>query len=214
MYKIYYNDKAISLLHTAQYEQFSVDEETSIKVHYSGKTKFLLSCIDKIEKNIQLKHIFIFFKDVRKLKSDFFLLFRIVEAAGGLVLNPKSNMLLIFRRGMWDLPKGKMEKGETKKESAIREVQEETGLNNVEIIHKLPTTYHIYIDKQKRRVIKPSYWYLMFSTDQKLTPQTEEDIERVEWLEINSTTIKKYVPIHSNIKDVLDRYLNDMKIFK
>lgn len=213
MYKIYYNDKAISLLHPAQYEQFKVDGETSIKVHYSGKTKFLLSCLDKMEKNKELKNIFIFDKDVKQLKSDFFSLFRIVEAAGGLVLNPKSQMLLIFRRGMWDLPKGKMERGETKKESAVREVQEETGLKNVDIIHKLPTTYHIYIDKQKRRVIKPSYWYLMFSTDQKLTPQTEEDIEKVEWLDITKTTIKKYVPIHSNIRDVLDRYLNDMKIY-
>ena len=113
---------------------------------------------------------------------------------------------MIFRRGSWDLPKGKMEPFETKSEAALREVQEETGLKNIALITKLCTTYHIYGERPERRFLKPSYWYLMSSTDKVLTPQKEEDIEIAEWVKLSDYRAEKYLPIYSNINEVIERY--------
>lgn len=180
-------------------------------IYYTGKTKHILSCLDKIEKDKDLKEFVLLTNDVKQLKADFFSVFKIVPAAGGLVLNHKCQMLMIFRRGHWDLPKGKMELGETKKEAAVREVQEETGLTNVTLIKKLVTTYHIYRGKNSdRRVLKPSYWYLMYSSDRKLIPQTQEDIEKAEWINYKEE-IEDLKPIYSNIAAVVRAYCNSLK---
>ncbi len=210
MYKIYYNETAISLMHTAIYQQIDQINDGGLMVHYTGKTKLILSIIDKIEKNQELKQVYIFANDLKRLKNDFFSLFKIVPAAGGLVLNAQSDMLLIYRRGSWDLPKGKMEIGETKKESAVREVVEETGLINVQLIKKLTTTYHIYPNRSNKRVLKPSYWYLMWSTDTLLKPQIEEDIEKAEWVSLSDFRAAQYEPMYSNIREVIKSYMFDV----
>jgi 8-oxo-dGTP pyrophosphatase MutT (NUDIX family) len=209
MYKIYYNEKAICLVHRALESQISIASPDSLKVHYTGKTKFILFCLDKLEKNKDLKTIYILYDDLKRLKLDFFSLFRVVRACGGLVINQKSEMLMIFRRGNWDLPKGKMEPNESKKEAAVREVREETGLVNVALMEKLCTTYHIFVDRSGRRVLKPSFWYLMYSMDTTLIPQTEEDIEIVEWVKLSDYRGQKYLPIYSNITEVIEKYQYD-----
>lgn len=108
--------------------------------------------------------------------------YQIVEAAGGLVQNQKGEWLFIHRNGMWDLPKGKLEKGENIKECAVREVAEECGIEEPSIIKQLKTTYHTYTLKGQR-ILKPTYWYLMNSTDEsELVPQTEEGIDEVKWV--------------------------------
>ena len=206
MYKIYYNDKLICLCHDMTAGLYEKDDSTT-HLHYSGKTKYLLSVIDKIEKGKKAHCYRIFYKKLDRLKDDFFSLFKIVKAAGGLVLNRKSEILLIHRRGSWDMAKGKMEPGETKKQSARREVMEETGLQQVSLINKVETTYHIYRDKSDRRVIKPSYWYLMSTTDMDLVPQSEEDIEQAIWAKSKDIMAGKYEPMYSSIRSVLQGYL-------
>ena len=206
MYKIYYNDKLICLCHDMTEGLYEKDDSTT-HLHYSGKTKYLLSVIDKIEKGKKAHSYRIFYKNLGRLKDDFFSLFKIVKAAGGLVLNRKSQILLIHRRGSWDMAKGKMEPGETKKQSARREVMEETGLQQVSLINKVETTYHIYRDKSDRRVIKPSYWYLMSTTDMDLVPQSEEDIEQAIWAKSKDIMAGKYEPMYSSIRSVLQGYL-------
>ena len=95
-------------------------------------------------------------------------------------------MLFIFRNGKWDLPKGKVEKGEKVDEAAIREVEEECGVSNVEILNTLPSTYHIYPYKGKN-VLKRTYWYSMTCNDSsKLIPQVEEGITEVKWISISA----------------------------
>ncbi|NQX92377.1 MAG: NUDIX domain-containing protein, partial [Flavobacteriales bacterium] len=107
---------------------------------------------------------------------------KIVEAAGGIVISPSGKILLIERLGKWDLPKGKMEKGEGKKEAAIREVQEECGVTELSILETLPTSFHTYEQKGKR-ILKPTYWYLMKSSlEEELIAQAEEGITAAEWL--------------------------------
>jgi len=209
MYKIYYNDKLICLCHDMTERLYEKNNSTT-HLHYSGKTKYLLSVIDKIEKGQQPHNYRIFYKDIVRLKKDFFSLFKIVKAAGGLVLNRKSEILLIHRRGSWDMAKGKMESGETKKQSALREVMEETGLQQLNLINKVETTYHIYRDKSDRRVIKPSYWYLMSTTDMDLVPQSEEDIEQAIWAKSKDIMAGKYEPMYSSIRSVLQSFLHSL----
>ena len=120
----------------------------------------------------------------KDLKSSFFSLFKIIEAAGGVVKNERGEILTIFRNGKWDLPKGKIEgKKETHRQAAIREVQEETGLKSVNIVAPLVNTYHIYVRKE-RLILKPTYWFEMFAeSTNKLKPQTKENISIVTWVE-------------------------------
>jgi len=117
-----------------------------------------------------------------KMFNDFCSLHNYIEAAGGIVINQNSEHLLIKRFGIWDLPKGKVETGETVKDAAVREVCEETGLKNVEIINQLPDTFHIYQQKGKWYV-KKTYWFLMNTKeDIKLVPEIKEDISEAVWM--------------------------------
>ena len=108
----------------------------------------------------------------------------IIIAAGGLVQNTNGEILLIFRRGFWDLPKGKLDAGELIPECAVREVQEETGIQTLELGPFNCTTTHHYFDKWLNKdVVKHTHWYAMLSLEKEtLVPQTEEDIERIEWV--------------------------------
>jgi len=111
----------------------------------------------------------------------------IIIAAGGLVQNNIGQILLIFRRGFWDLPKGKLDAGELIPECAIREVQEETGIQTLKLGQFICTTTHTYFDKWLNKdVEKHTHWYAMLSlANETLVPQTEEDIEKIEWVPLN-----------------------------
>lgn len=125
-------------------------------------------------------------------------------AGGGLVQNEKNEVLLIFRRGKWDLPKGKLDKGESIEDCAIREVQEETGLLNISLEGPLMTTYHTY-HEGSRYILKESHWYGMKAMgDEKLIPQTEEDILEIKW--VKPRDLKQYYSeSFPSVVDVLKR---------
>jgi len=107
----------------------------------------------------------------------------IITAAGGLVQNSNGEFLLMFRRGFWDLPKGKLDAGESIPDCAIREVQEETGLQSLELGPFICTTTHPYFDTWLNKdVVKHTHWFSMLSlANDTLVPQTEEDIEKLVW---------------------------------
>lgn len=106
-----------------------------------------------------------------------------IIAAGGLVTNPQGQILWIFRRGFWDLPKGKLDEGETIQTCAVREVEEETGIKNIRLHDLLKFTNHTYFDTHlNQEVVKRTYWFHMtIPTEQKRIPQATEDIEKIEW---------------------------------
>jgi 8-oxo-dGTP pyrophosphatase MutT (NUDIX family) len=117
-------------------------------------------------------------------------LFQIRKAGGGIVFNEDGDILLIKRNGVWDLPKGHLEKGESMQECAIREVQEETGLKEIELKNLVDISRHIYKLKGNP-VIKESHWYLMEAKKpSQFTPQTEEGIEKVIW--VNPKDLPEY----------------------
>lgn len=112
---------------------------------------------------------------------------KIIIAGGGLVQNDRQELLMIFRRGKWDLPKGKLDKGESIKDCAVREVMEETGLVNVIPGDLVDTTFHDYFDPWlQENVTKETHWYSMHAGgDQALVPQAEEDITEIRWVSVN-----------------------------
>ena len=130
-----------------------------------------------------------------------------IIAAGGVIflkeeyLEPK--VLLIYRNGFWDLPKGKLEKGESVPMCAAREVAEETGSELPIIISQLGTTYHEYQEK-KKHFGKTTYWYAMvYPRSQNLIPQKSEGIESMEWKPLSEA---KKIAGFDNLKEVLERF--------
>jgi len=183
MYKIYINDTKILLLPSNNIlKPEAVDGKENMIARYTGKSSHLLSFIDMCEKTDRYHTIVIHFNKLEKLISDFEGLFKIVEAGGGLVLNEFNQILFIFRKGYWDLPKGKMEKRESRRDAARREVMEETGINQIQLGKKLLVSRHTYRNRSNKRCIKLTHWYLMFSQKQELIPQYEEDIEKTVWM--------------------------------
>ncbi len=137
-------------------------------------------------------------KDLEEIKKGYL----VVQAGGGLVATPDGHILLIHRKGKWDLPKGKLEEGEELQACAVREVEEETGLQDISIGDKLIVTYHTYQEKGVA-ILKESHWYCMeVSRRQSLTPQTEEDIEECLWVPLEEIE-NYYDGAHASIRDVL-----------
>ena len=133
---------------------------------------------------------------------------QIIVAGGGLVFNENNDLLMIFRRGFWDLPKGKLDDGETIEACAIREIQEETGLQKLQIHQLIGITEHLYFDKYlNKNVIKQSHWYLMTTnSNQLLTPQTEEDITEILW--VAKADLPNYLAkSYPSIVEIVNKYL-------
>jgi len=134
--------------------------------------------------------------------------FKVVEAAGG-VVDKDGKTLLIFRQGRWDLPKGKLDKKEKKRHCAIREVEEETGVK-VRIERKIGTTWHTYI-RNKRYVLKKTYWYAMECLDDtNMQPQAEESIDDVRWVTLSELRSLLYESYRS-IRNVIHEYHRQLK---
>ena len=137
---------------------------------------------------------------------------KIIRAAGGLVINEKEEILLIFRRNFWDLPKGKIEYKELISIAAKREITEETGLKKLKIIKKLKHTEHEYYNPfTQSLVIKNTVWFLMKGdSNEPLIPQIEEDICFAKW--VPQSQLKYYLNLtHANIKSLILLYLNKKK---
>ena len=144
----------------------------------------------------------LFGPDLEKLKSAFFKHFILIKAAGGVVKNEAGDILFIFRRGKWDLPKGKLDDNETMEQCAAREVQEETGLQKLETGKLIKITYHTY-EQFGKHFLKESHWFEMEAGgSEKLIPQIEEDITEITWAK--KEDLKKYLfNTFATIADVL-----------
>ena len=203
MYKIYINDSDIIICDTQEKDRLNADLAPDLVVLYQGQQKMLLNYVDMLEKSPNRKTIIIHSSDRKQLKKDFKSLFVVIEASGGVIKNENGEILFIFRRGSWDLPKGKIDPGETKKQAAIREVIEETGIVGVEIDYKIGKTHHMYRIKGKR-AIKKSHWYLMNTYKQPLKPQIEEDIAVAKWM-TKDAFLQQDRKVYRSILNVLNR---------
>jgi 8-oxo-dGTP pyrophosphatase MutT (NUDIX family) len=198
--KIYFGDKPLFLCD-------AIDNSIEPYVHHDDavfidelNAHTVKSMLHEMQQ--QQVHAGVFFhEDFEQLKNSFLKKFSLIIAAGGLVKNEKDELLLIFRRGKWDLPKGKLDKGESLEVCAVREVEEETGLKNARLVAPLAKTYHTFYEGT-RHIIKETNWFAMEVTgEQNLQPQTEEDIEEIKWVKpanIQSFLEKTY-PLISDV---------------
>jgi ADP-ribose pyrophosphatase YjhB (NUDIX family) len=194
MYKVFFNDNFLIIATRDE----RVNSKSLVEL---GTHKQMVQWADDVDVGKEKHNAIFFTNSIKTTWKKFCSHFKIIEAAGGLVHDDKSHYLCIFRRGKWDLPKGKLDKGETPAKAAVREVQEETGLHDIGLEKHLINTYHIYKIKRKL-VLKFTYWYLMKNMGNgKLIPQTSEDIEKAVWLK--PSNIKELTGnMFGSVKDV------------
>lgn len=173
MYKVFVNDKPLFLTN-------EISKETNFQL-------FLLESVDieqliiKIFQN-KIQKAYLYHPDEKEIMKTLKSKIPFNKAGGGLVYNTKGEVLFIFRGGKWDLPKGGIEKGEEIEETAMREVEEETGVNQLRITKKLQKTYHIFKRNGVYR-LKITHWFEMHSNfDGIPVGQIEEGIEKAVWL--------------------------------
>lgn len=130
----------------------------------------------------------------------------LVRAGGGVVFNNRNELLFIYRRRKWDLPKGKMDRRETIEKCATREVYEETGVRNLEIVRELDPTYHIYLENSV--ILKETIWFLMFTEDVKLRPQFEEGIKKAIWVHKNNIRYQLR-NTYPSVVDIFEKLLSE-----
>lgn len=172
MYKVFVNDCPIILT-----------ENENISTKFNILNFEEVNIVDLVETvfNTKTEGIYLLCSNLKDCLKEFKSQFKIQKAAGGKVLNSNNEVLFIYRFNKWDLPKGKFNKGESKQDCAIREVEEECGITNLDIVNELETTYHIF-KRNNKTILKITYWFLMHTNHNgNLIPQTEEGIEKVEF---------------------------------
>jgi 8-oxo-dGTP pyrophosphatase MutT (NUDIX family) len=193
MYKVFVNDKPIILT--------SEISEDKLYKTYPLKYVDLPRVIRSLRKNTN-KGVYLYHKNEDKLLKKFLKKFPNVIAGGGKVYNSIGKVLFIYRNDKWDLPKGKVESGESIELGAIREVEEETGVTGLKITRPLETTYHIF-KRNGRYKIKITYWYEMqTSFDGKLVPEKNEGITKVKWLG-KKKQVKALKNSYANIRELM-----------
>ncbi|MDP2176264.1 MAG: NUDIX domain-containing protein [Bacteroidota bacterium] len=196
-YKIFINNIQIIIVNFN--EPISLKDAQKIKQENLSKTIFQITSGVYTGKNIiivQTEDSKILFNAQKKH-------FKVIKAAGGIVFNDKGQLLLIKRLGKWDLPKGKIEKGENTKLAALREVHEECGLHFLGLVSKNTTTYHAYFLKGQW-ILKQTHWFNMIAWDDKnLVPQTEEDITEVRWVN-KDFLLKKDFETYDTLKPIFE----------
>jgi 8-oxo-dGTP pyrophosphatase MutT (NUDIX family) len=174
MYKVFVNDKPLFLTN-------EISKETNFQL-------FLLESVDikqlivKIFQN-KIQKAYLYHPDEREIMKTLKSKIPLNKAGGGLVYNKKGQVLFIFRGGKWDLPKGGIEKGEEIETTAMREVTEETGVDQLRITRKLQKTYHVF-KRNGVYKLKITHWFEMQSDFEGIpVGQIEEDIEKAIWID-------------------------------
>lgn len=190
MYNIFYNDR---LLIIQSHGTPLLNADLVLNLDGSESREVIQSIITAFEANSRTSCLCLRSSNIEATWSAYSSLYKIVEAAGGVVFNDSGKVLLIFRKNKWDLPKGKLDNGEDPESGAVREVQEECGVKDLTITGPLPAGYHTYTQNGKN-ILKKTYWYQMQTSYKgNLVPQLEEDITDVVWM-----TRKELIPAMEN----------------
>lgn len=203
-YEIRCNGRTLLITSTGSLSSVSI-RERQLVMPYRGRKRELLQYLDMLEKSNRFEQVVLHGADPKIIYLDLRSLCNWVPASGGLIQNEKNEILLIFRNGVWDLPKGKRETGESAKAAALRECQEETGLHLSTVPEKIDATWHIYRDKQLGRCLKKTNWYrIAYDGDGSFTLQEEEGIQKAEWATTADALLKE--PMYPNIRSLISRY--------
>ncbi len=202
MQKIYFNNKPLILSDTITPEiknYLDLPDTVFMDELNDQAVRTIVNAMQQPEINAGI----FLYKDEEEILAAIKEKFIVIQAAGGLVHTSEKSILLIFRRGKWDLPKGKLDEGEELETCAIREVEEETGVKNIQSEKLITLTYHTYYEKEKY-ILKETHWYFMYSAEEQiLTPQVNEDIEKCEW--VANTEIALYMKnANASVVDVVN----------
>lgn len=203
-YKIYFGDHPLYLTNELDKDMQAImhhDDGVYMDELSSAGIKSMIH-----EMKLPQRHAGVYFhENIEALRKAFWKNFNVIVAAGGIVKNEKEEILMIFRRGKWDMPKGKLDKGESIETCAVREVEEETGILDTKLLSPLTKTYHVY-DEFGKHILKESHWFSMFSPgQQKLIPQLSEQITAIEWTDKKrrKQLLEECYPL---IRDLLNGY--------
>jgi 8-oxo-dGTP pyrophosphatase MutT (NUDIX family) len=200
--KIYYNDKPL-ILTTDMEAYMEANPVAEMYQFFSGAT--LKSFTQALQFMDRPGNTGAIIEDVSEaaLQDQLHAMYRPIMAGGGLVYNEDGALLMIYRRGKWDLPKGKLDEGENIAECALREVSEETGLQQLRLGDKLIDSYHIYV-QDGEQYLKQTVWYTMYGTSADLLkPQKEENIMEARWVaekELGTHASRSYEAIREVLK--------------
>ncbi|MFV0289810.1 MAG: NUDIX hydrolase [Mangrovibacterium sp.] len=204
MYKVFFNESELLFKQKEElFAEFNSDEHRIIN-HFDD----VVHVLEEIEK-LGLKKIFVLnCSDLEKIIAGF----NFVRSAGGLIKNIKGEWLFIKRMSRWDLPKGRIEEGESSEIAAIREVEEECGIHGHEIVRKLLIGRHIfrspYYPSPYNWVWKEADWFEMsYGGNEKPNPQLEEDITEVRWFSKEEVFEEVYRSTYQNIRVLIDKFL-------
>lgn len=184
MYKVFFNDRIVFINTGFNKSLIQNSIPAEIYTEFDVQKKWEEFLTDSSERDLYLTG-----DSDEKVMALFQKNFKVINAAGGLVWNTDGQLLCIYRLNKWDLPKGKVEKGETFEAAAIREVEEETGISGLQITGLKTITYHIYQSPYHPNswVLKPTHWFNMkYLQNEKLIPQVKEDILKAEWMNIQN----------------------------
>lgn len=210
MYKVFFNDREIII---AASLNITIIKPAKVINGFTSKAEvkswFLLLAESREQRiYILVPSPAIFFKTIFKPA------FKSILAAGGVVCR-NEKLLFIFRNGKWDLPKGKIDKGEKTQNAAVREVREECGISGHKIVKQLPSTFHIYQspykESQGQWILKETFWFEMsYSGLENGIPQTEENISEIRWLAKNELG-KVLENTYENLKQIIEGYLPEQE---
>jgi 8-oxo-dGTP pyrophosphatase MutT (NUDIX family) len=199
--KIYYNNKPLVLTNDASsYIEHHKIAEGYLKLTGAFSRNFRLA----LEHLGKIRSLGVILEDLSKeaLERELSHSFTPIDAGGGVVQNENGQVLMIYRRGKWDLPKGKRDDGEDIATCALREVTEETGLQKIALGNLICNTYHIY-NQHGEQLLKQTTWYHMkASKKETLAPQKEENIQEAKWLDEKDLGVKIYKSYEA-IREVL-----------
>ena len=205
MYKVFLNDRRITLIPKDQHGTQLLEDEI-FEVESNEVMKEIINLFLKQEK----ENIVISGLRLENIWETFRSFFENIKAAGGVVKKEQS-LLFIYKRGKWDLPKGKIDQGETPKQAAIREVMEECGIRPDRITKSLPVTWHLYQSPYNERkgqwILKETCWFEMeYSGNERPRPEKGEDIEKTNWIKTGELE-RIYPHTYPSIVEMLKNYL-------
>ena len=172
MYKVFVNDRLLILTNKLF--------ETDNREYFPLNEKAVKQVVKSLAKG-KLEAAYIYHPNHEEILKNFTKTIPLVVAAGGVVTNETGKVLFIYRNDKWDLPKGRLDKGESIKDCAIREVMEETGVQDLKIENFLRTTYHIFKTNGSFK-LKEVHWYAMKTNyNGALVGEAKEGIMKVKW---------------------------------
>ncbi len=178
MYKVFFNHREV---YFSDDLSRTIDKGKGLVYRCDGDHN-LHEVIDLFSNQLEIPSLHIIHEDLSVLFEEFKACFRLIDAGGGLVFNPKGEFLVIKRNGVWDLPKGKLEKEEDFETAALREVEEETGLKKLVVVQLIMSTYHTY-QISNHKVLKRTQWFeMLYSDNKKPVLEEKEGITKYRWV--------------------------------